>query len=220
MQKGFQKFFTAKKTFALFAVLTAIFGLLVGVLCFVTNTYYFIFAPVMAIVAIFMYRSYSRHQKNLMKGLMGASLLWALSEEAGYLEQVLESNRDYYFAAHGERIGLYVALKSLTVAVFLGIFILHFVINSERKSSPKTIKLNHTLFYVLFALYILDIVFNIQASSFNVSIFLLILFKLCLVIMVLCIESSLDEFRLNREAAGWTEEAGYPEGYVHQKDRS
>lgn len=201
----------------MFAVSAAFFGLLEGLLCFVTGTYYFIFTPVMAGVAIFLYRSYSRHQKNMMKGLMGAALLWVLAEEAGYLEQVLESNRDYYFAVHSGHIGLYVALKAVSVTVFAGIFILHFIISADRKSSPKLIRLNRSLFFVLFGLYALDAVFNVLSNNFNTGAFILILFKLCLVILVLCIESSMDEFRLDREAAGWTEEKGYPEGYVPGK---
>jgi len=36
---------------------------------------------------------------------------------------------------------------------------------------------------------------------------------------IVCVESRLDAYRLDREAAGWTEEAGYPEGYVHEYEK-
>ncbi|GEM_PF-6963916 len=211
MSAELQNHFVGKKALALLAVLTACIGLFVGVLCFVQNTYYFIFTPFMALVAIFMVVAYAKHQKNVMKGLMGASLLWVLSEEAGYLEQVLESNRGYYFAVHGGHWNLYVVLKAVSVAVFLGIFILHFVINSDRKSSPKTIRLNRALFFVLIALYVADGVLNLLSDSFSVGVFALILFKLCLVILVLCLETNLDEFRLIREAKGWKGQNDYSE---------
>ena len=37
--------------------------------------------------------------------------------------------------------------------------------------------------------------------------------------VVVCVESRLDAYRMDREAAGWTEERGYPEGYVRPKDQ-
>jgi len=37
--------------------------------------------------------------------------------------------------------------------------------------------------------------------------------------VVVCVESRLDAYRLDREAAGWTEEKGYPEGYVHEYEK-
>jgi len=37
--------------------------------------------------------------------------------------------------------------------------------------------------------------------------------------VIVCVESRLDAYRLDREAAGWTEEQGYPEGYVHQNEK-
>jgi len=37
---------------------------------------------------------------------------------------------------------------------------------------------------------------------------------------IVCVESRLDAYRLDREAAGWTEEAGYPEGYVHEYEKN
>jgi len=38
-------------------------------------------------------------------------------------------------------------------------------------------------------------------------------------LVVVCVESRLDAYRLDREAAGWTEEKGYPEGYVHEYEK-
>jgi len=38
----------------------------------------------------------------------------------------------------------------------------------------------------------------------------------CMTATIVCVESHLDAYRIDREAAGWTEEAGYPEGYVHE----
>jgi len=36
---------------------------------------------------------------------------------------------------------------------------------------------------------------------------------------IVCVESRLDAYRLDREEAGWTEEKGYPEGYVHEHQK-
>jgi len=41
----------------------------------------------------------------------------------------------------------------------------------------------------------------------------------CMVAAIVCVESRLDAYRLDREAAGWTEEKGYPEGYVHEYEK-
>lgn len=37
--------------------------------------------------------------------------------------------------------------------------------------------------------------------------------------VIVCVESRLDAYRLNREKAGWTEETGYPEGYRHEYEK-
>ena len=35
-------------------------------------------------------------------------------------------------------------------------------------------------------------------------------------VLICCVESRLDAYRIDRENAGWTEDNGYPEGSVHE----
>jgi len=161
-----------------------------------------------ALCVFFLYVSYIKYSKNVMKGMMGALLMAIL------------------LAAINSFTALSLPVETVFAAIYLAVavilFVSHFIINSNHHSKASFIKLNQALCLV-YALNLLawdgmwiivdQSPMNIIASVIN------IVTGVGVMASVICVESRLDAYRLDREAAGWTEEAGYPEGYVHQKDR-
>jgi len=95
-------------------------------------------------------------------------------------------------------------------------------INADRKSSPLMITANQIIVCLIAALVA---VWNIWAAIFyaypwdTVVDILGIIGTAASVASIVCVESRLDAYKLDREAAGWTEEKGYPEGYVHEYEK-
>jgi len=158
-----------------------------------------------------LYVSYCRHSKNVMKGLMGALLMAQLTTATNML-----SNMSTIFP-----------INKFTVPVFAGLSLLllinHLIINSDRHSSPVMIRINQVLLILLV----------VNQAIWSTYIILSDFSALCLIrqicnfvgftgmhAVVVCVESRLDAYRLDREAAGWTEEKGYPEGYVHEYEKN
>jgi len=152
--------------------------------------------------------SYQNHSKNVMKGMMGALLM-------------------QMFTTFLLGIGVYDStflnvLTIIHVVVIALLLINHFVINSSRNASPAAILLNQ-LFCILYAVIITCIMvyfFIIDESVLDkLSDVLNAVAAICTAAAIVCVESRLDAYRIDREAAGWTEEKGYPEGYVHEYEK-
>jgi len=204
-----KKLFTNDKFFlamALFAVVSEVYLILMG---FIMD-YSIELLPVLLRVAciIVLYVSYIKHSKNVMKGMIGALLLSIVNTAISLLSY--------------NEIVLDKVCSVIFLVVSLLLFINHFIINSNRHSSPKAVLLNQL---VLIIMAVNNFVWTLGRTSVYVTglgIATMIIDSLCLIAIlsvIVCVESRLDAYRLDREAAGWTEEAGYPEGYVHQKDR-
>ncbi|GEM_PF-467738 len=209
-----KKLFTNDKFF-LTMVLCAVIGLIEYAI------YLFVCAPIdfisvaaccyvgSAICIGALYISFKKHHKNVMKCLIGA-LLMAL---------VLDGVTSLSF--------IYATVNLICVPIYillsLGIFINHCIINESRKASPAQVSLNHIL-VVAFALNMIAwvigtcISFDISPID-SISMAFYIIGCTCLAASIVCVESRLDAYRLDREAAGWTEEKGYPEGYVHEYEK-
>jgi len=158
---------------------------------------------------IFLYSSYRKHSKNVMKGMMGALLAAQLITAIQYLSEFL-------IPAEYICLPLFAILSAL-------IFINHFIINADHKASPSMVKLNQILVVLLFindaVLEISWFAANPTSFCFVVSVANIIGF-LGMSTSIVCVESRLDAYRLDREKAGWTEEKGYPEGYVHEYQKN
>ncbi len=152
--------------------------------------------------------TYKAHNKNAMKGMMGAILMALLLEGNSMLAKAV------------------ILADKIIVPIYLvcaaALFISHFVINSTRHPSPASVKLNQILAFLLaaadLAWYIVwiphetAILTSVADCVYGISF-------ACLTAAIVCVESRLDAYRLDRENAGWTEEMGYPEEYVHPSDR-
>jgi len=206
MEKNFDKFYEKDITFVLFTILTILIGIASTVLSIVNDNVSYVLVPIITIIAFVLFRSYKTHNKNVMKGLMGAVLMWLVTEEVSYMINVFLSGPVAFKNTVDNLYGLFVVVKVVCVIVTLGIFALHFVINSDHKSNPLFIELNQTLQLFLICLYVADIIISAMAmGSLNAELIAFLVFKAALMNMVICIESKLDAYRIIREAKGWTE---------------
>jgi len=201
--------------FFLAAVLMSVIGTLAfTVYClsqWLQYSYMAVIVLVNAVSTVALYGAYKKHSKNVMKGLIGFLLM-------GLLALTITA----VFPLEPEQL-LYLIVSLINFAVVLALCINHFVINSDHHSRNANVRLNQVLLFVMFILFvvmaavwivgitgILPIIYmiGIPVAAFGVT------------STVVCVESRLDAYRLDREAAGWTEEAGYPEGYVHQYEKN
>jgi len=164
-----------------------------------------------AISVVALYISYKRYNKNVMKSLIGFLLM-------GVLAITITAT---FPIEPGDIV--YTILSLINLLVVVSLCINHFVINSNRYAKSLNIYLNQILLFAQFAIYL------IMAYRWigDVSGFILVLYMLGIpfaefgvTASIVCVESRLDAYKYDREVAGWTEEAGYPKGYVHQKDRN
>jgi len=157
---------------------------------------------------IVLYVSFKKHSKNVMKGMMGAMLMLIMLDASRYIQ--------------GNELIIDKVCGIVYFVLLVFLFINHFIINSTHLSSKVNILANQ-ITVVLIA--ITDIVWNVAffqeyslMYEYLISILDIISFA-GFAALVVCVESRLDAYRLDREAAGWTEEKGYPEGYVHEYEK-
>jgi len=158
-----------------------------------------------------LYVSYKKHSKNVMKGLMGAVLMSSLL----YAVSMVPVSEKYIVA---DRVCTYI---NLALVAFL--FVNHYIINSDRHSRSANIMMNKLCVFVLainsviwclvwvtYPIYFWNVAFQLMDA----------IAAPCLLVSIISIESRLDAYKLDREAAGWTEEKGYPEGYMHEYEKT
>ena len=207
MQNSRFGIFSNDKLFLAFSAVDVAIGLFMGVLCFINKDIDFVIVPFIAVLALCLYLSYKDHQKNVMKGLMGASLMWLFAEETEYVKAIAFYDKDYYTAAFGDQYKTFLGVKIITVILIFSVFVFHFLINSEHHSSPFEVGANKFLSIAIAAAYAADMVFTgVCTGKFATIMVCYCLFKIFLMLMVVCVEAKLDIFRLKREENGWTEE--------------
>ena len=205
-----KKIFTSDSFFMVSMILAAmcesvycIFGLL-GVY---GSSLAYVQLLIQTVCVFFLYISYRDHQKNVMKGMMGALLMAQVSTALSF------------FTSDMELVNIFATGIFALLALIL--LITHLIINGDRRANPSMVRLNQ-IFVVLYALA--NVLRCLPACVDEVSTVMNIIGILgCFGIssVIVCVESRLDAYRTDREKAGWTEETGYPEGYVHpyEKDR-
>jgi len=156
-----------------------------------------------------LYLSYVSHNKNIMKPMMGALMMALLMDSFSYISSDMPVDR---------------ILTPIYVVLSLALFINHMVINGTRRSRPTAIALNRI---IVLALVLLQTVWTCVALATFISGTWHVIGNIayifgypCMAASIVCIESRLDAYRLDREAAGWTEEKGYPDGYIHQYEKN
>jgi len=158
-----------------------------------------------AVFIITLFISYKKHAKNVMKGMMGA-MLASMVISAFVMSVSMET------AAEKACIPIYIFIA-------LGLFINHFMINESRNPSPSKVRFNQVLVLLLAVDLIVLSIASIsgQTGGGVVACIINIFAYPCMAASIVCVESRLDAYRIDREAAGWTAEKGYPEGYQRKK---
>jgi len=212
-----EKFFTNDKVFSIVAIGGFVCSMLYSISCLVfwngilASTYASaaILMLINGISVLCLYISYKKHSKNVMKGLIGVLLY-------GSFATVCTITFPYT-----NTFALDIICSFALLALTLAILVNHFIINSDHKSRKNNIRVNQCLAWLI---VIVAIIWPISWIPYLKGIAIIFQFITSIGIIfivgtIVCVESRLDAYRLDREAAGWSEEAGYPEGYVHQKDR-
>ncbi len=193
-----KKLFTSDKFFGIAAILGCIGLIAGGILGFIIYPEYLTLSVqciVMGLAVYFMASSYRKHSKNVMKGLLGALLMAALLsaiECFGSAASLVDK----------------VCAPIVLVAV-LGLFVSHFYINSDHHSKPGMIRLNQVLWLVLAVVWALNVIAWACVSGGALSILMSVVVALGRIFMgasVVCVESRLDAYRIEREANGYKAE--------------
>ena len=168
------------------------------------------------VCAIVLYVSYRRHNKNLMKGITGFLLASILMDDVQSMVYYLSINDAFS------------VFSIFYVVCAIIIVINHFIQSSSRKSNSVSVTVNQIVLLLDVLAVIVGYIFYMAASAdfINPSVVDYIstiaegfnFVFICTIII--CVESRLDSYRIDRENAGWTEEEGYPEGYIHEYQKN
>jgi len=203
MKRSKANIFLNNRWFTAFTIIMFIAGMVELVLCFTTKSVDYIMVPFVAVLGVIMYGSYRAHDKNVMKGLMGAELMWMLSSEVAITCTLMVTGKDAFKAGLGSGYSFFVVIEMIALLTMLFIFALHFMINSQRESSPTEIWLNQLLNVFLIVIYLVITILLLAFDYLSASMIVLMIFKVALMLMVISIESRLDEYRIRRERRGW-----------------
>jgi len=157
----------------------------------------------MAVMTFVMYYSFKNHTKNVMKPMVGAALMlvlyyemdWALYFISDFENIVLRYENILAFKAY---IGCQIAIFILVALMN----IMHYVINSTHQSSPKKVNLNTIFYYAYIIVILVEGILCIlisETSNSMISNFTGVISDIFFVGMIIIIENTLDEFRINRE---------------------
>lgn len=224
--KSFASFFAKESTMRIAYIITVVlFGINIVFKGFIPLYSLMICDGMFLLCLVFLYRSFKRHNKNVQKGLIGAVLMWYLYDEVNYVLSGIVFN-DAVFTEYSNAAGMaYIVLSIATMVLFAALFVNHFIINSDHHSRPMNVFINQLLIIAIAVISILSIPMQVsvlmgqglcsvgEAITWHTGL-------AALVILIASYEARLDGYRIAREEAGWTEEAGYPEGYVHEYEKN
>lgn len=154
--------------------------------------------------ALFLFFSYRRHDKNVMKGLLGVLLTIAVCNELcflyGYYQVMLAQFYELQYTLGVAFAAIEVIFVLMQALIFLG----HFFINADHHSNPALVSLNQTCLLMMLAVILIQKVFTVAmigttALSLVDQVFWCVQ-ELGVFTTVICIESKLDAFRVAREA--------------------
>lgn len=207
MIEKFRKFFTSEVVFLAAVVVAALCFLVSAVTTFLSGSVFaFVyFNTVMdtglAAAVVFLYVSYRSHEKNVMKGLLGLVLGVVFAMDAFYLAE-----------AFGQNV-FGVIFYLLTLLVDGALTVNHFIINSDHHSSPKQVFLNQILVLTRMGLLLIDMIPTLVENAGETGAGLLAVATVSSVLAfaaalgtVVCVESRLDAYRIERDV--WNEALG------------
>ena len=189
------------------AVISALCGLISLVLLVVSKGVELLPAfemLVKIVITLFTLWAFSRFHWNMMQGLMGG-LLFALFYQESFL--VLgklwgeTSDFDTYLIM-GVQGSLYLSAQSMSFLTTFIIIVNHFIINYSRRGNFGNVIFNQItiIFKILLYLFLIGInMFLNQPLFTQLQLVFEYISDLCIVILVICIETQLDNFKIIRQ---------------------
>ena len=202
-----KQFFRDTKNMRGFAMTALAAGIACGVVFFLLAGSFDVQQPIyviQGILAIFIYRSYVSHDKNVMKGLMGALLMELILNELCYIFGFLRIKTAEEFAISTVLGVLFILIEIVFFSLQISLFVNHFVINSDHHSNPSKVRLNQKILFGLMATVVVQEIFSIATlSSYTAATVLQQILWFVLESstygFIICVESKIDEYKALRE---------------------
>lgn len=156
------------------------------------------------IIALFTLWTFTKYHWDAMKGLMGSLLFALLYQECFLVLGKLwgeTSDFDFYLVM-GVQGSLYLAAQSMSFLMTIIITINHFVINYSRLDNISNVIFNQICIIFKLLLYVFLLIINgfLDIPSYiQLNYGLGYLSDLCIVIMIICIDTQLDNFKAIRQ---------------------
>ncbi len=199
-----ESIFLSERFVAAACVLTVAAGLAATVLSVIEQDSFAVFEVLVKLVtAASMYLAFRFFKWDVAKGLMGGVLFCLTYQEAHLVLARLwsEQNFDVYLVA-GVQGSLYIAASGMSFLMTVIITINHFFINYGSHGNPKDVIVNRIAIIFKFAVYVLLFISN-SRLGFDARILwrngMQYLSDTALLLMLVCIESQFDSFKILRE---------------------
>lgn len=156
------------------------------------------------VITLFTLWSFSRFHWDAMKGMMGSLLFALLYQECFLVLGKLwgeTSDFDYYLVM-GVQGSLYLAAQSMSFLMTVIIIINHFVLNYSRLDNINNVIFNQISIVFKLMLYIFLLIINGYLNitlSTQINYVFEYLSDICILIMVICIDTQLDNFKAFRQ---------------------
>lgn len=202
-----KRFFQNTANMRNFAVTAFIAGIVCGIVFYIISGVPDVQQPIyiiQGILTLCIYRAYVKHDKNVMKGMMGALLMELILNELCYIFGFLRVKIVEEFEMSTVLGVIFVAIEAVFFTLQVILFINHFVINSDHHSSPEKVSFNQKILFCLMASLVVQEAFSIATlSSYTVYTVLQQILWFILEIstygFIICVESKIDEYKALRE---------------------
>lgn len=158
---------------------------------------------ILMILSILLVASYKSHQKNVMKPLIGGTLLIFMFYEATQAAEFIQYFDSYVgLMVESGFFGVYVLIQVLQAIVLIILNINHYLINTTHAGSPQVVAANK-FFYILFVIFAIAqaVVYALCGSSTfdTLSQVFGCISDIFMLAIIIIIEGLVDEFRIKRE---------------------
>lgn len=198
-----ESIFLSERFAAAACILTVAAGLVAMVLSITAQDGFAVFEVLVKLVtAASMYLAFRFFKWDVAKGLMGGVLFCLMYQEAHLVLARLwsEQNFDVYLVA-GVQGSLYIAASGMSALMTVIITINHFFINYGSRGNPKDVIVNRIALIFKFGVYILLFISN-SGLGFSPAVLwrngMQYLSDTALLLMLVCIESQFDSFKILR----------------------
>ena len=207
MKINIEKLFLDERVMTFVSILSAICGFISLIILVLSHEITLLDSfdkTVKLILTLLTLWTFSRFHWDAMKGLMGGLLFAFLYQECFLvLGKLWGETSDFdYFLVMGVQGSLYLAAESMSFLMTIIITINHFVLNYSRLDNINNVIFNQICIVFKIVLYLLLLGINV---FLNIPLFMQInygieyLSDLCIIIMIICIDTHLDNFKAVRQ---------------------